>query len=182
MGDMEIIGNFTPRYQYSFNGSIGYKGLNLSVLFQGVGKRDYNAAGSNYFSGGSSYAQVTVFKEHLDYWTEDNPNAYYTKPYISGAGNNGSFNAKTVNNTTDYFLQNAAYLRLKNLTLGYDLPESWTNKIKLSKATVFVSGENLFTVTDMIGFFDPELVFVAAQGGKNYPLNRVYSIGLILNL
>lgn len=182
MGDMEIIGSAAPRYQYSINGSIGYKGLNLSVLFQGIGKRDFNPAGSNYFSGGSSYAQVTVFKEHLDYWSEDNPDAYYTKPYISGAGNNNSFNAKTVNNTTDYFLQNAAYLRLKNLTLGYDLPKSWTDKINLSKATVFVSGENLFTVTDMIGFFDPELVFVSAAGGKNYPLNRVYSVGLILNL
>lgn len=182
MGDMEIIGNTTPRYQYSINGSLGYKGLNLSVLFQGVGKRDYSPAGSNYFSGASSYAQVTVFKQHLDYWSEDNPNAYYTKPYISGAGNNNSFNAKTVNTPTDYYLQNAAYLRLKNLTVSYDLPEFITNKVKLSKATVFVSGENLFTVSDMIGFFDPELVFVSAEGGKNYPLNRVYSIGLILNL
>ena len=53
---------------------------------------------------------------------------------------------------------------------------------KFSKATLFVTGENLFTLTNMIGFFDPELVFVAAQGGKNYPLNKVVSVGLILNL
>ena len=157
--------------------------MNLSVLFQGVGKRDYNAAGSNYFSGGSSYAQVTVFKEHLDYWTEGNPNAYYTKPYISGAGNNGSFNAKTVNNTTDYFLQNAAYLRLKNLTLGYDLPESWTNKIKLSKATVFVSGENLFTITNFTKLADPELIDAGGWGfGKTYPLSQTFSVGLSVTL
>jgi len=182
MGDMTIIGNATPRYQYSLNGSISYKGLTLSVLFQGVGKRDYNPAGSNYFSGASSYAQTTVFKEHLDYWREDNHDAFYTKPYITGAGSINSFIAKTTGNTTDYYLQDASYLRLKNLTVSYDLPKVVTDKIKLSKASVFFSGENLFTITNMIGFFDPELVFVSSDGGKNYPLNKVYSVGLILNL
>ena len=182
MGDTEIIGNTTPRYQYSVNTAVGYKAFNVSFLFQGIGKRDYNPAGSNYFSGAQSYAQVTVFEEHLDYWSEDNPNAYFAKPYISGAGNNGSFTAKTTNNTTDYYLQSASYLRLKNLTISYNLPQTWLDKAKFSKATLFVTGENLFTLTNMIGFFDPELVFVAAQGGKNYPLNKVVSVGLILNL
>ena len=182
MGDMSIIGNTTPRYQFSLNGNISYKNLSVSMLFQGVGKRDYSPAGSNYFSGAGPFAQVTVFKEHLDYWREDNPNAYFTKPYISGAGNNGTFNAKTINPVTDYYLQNASYIRLKNLTVSYELPQTWMQKIHLSKAQVFVSGENLFTLTKMIRFFDPELAFVSGAGGKNYPLNRVYSVGLILNL
>lgn len=182
MGDMSIIGNTTPRYLFSLNGSISYKDLSLSMLFQGVGKRDYSPAGSSYFSGGGSFAQATIFKEHLDYWSEDNPNAYFTKPYISGAGNNGTFNAKTINNATDYYLQDASYLRLKNLTISYNLPQTWMEKVSLSKAQVFVSGENLFTISKMIGFFDPELVFVSGDGGKNYPLNRVYSVGLIINL
>lgn len=182
MGDMSVIGNSTPRYQFSLNGNISYKNLSISMLFQGVGKRDYSPAGSNYFSGGSAFAQVTVFKEHLDYWREDNPNAYFTKPYISGAGNNGTFNAKTINPVSDYYMQDASYIRLKNLTVSYDLPQTWVRKINLSKAQIFASGENLFTLTRMISFFDPELVFVSGDGGKNYPLNRIYSIGLILNL
>lgn len=182
MGDMSIIGNSTPRYQFSLNGQISYKNLTVSMLFQGVGKRDYSPAGSNYFSGAGPFAQVTVFKEHLDYWREDNPNAYFTKPYISGAGNNGTFNAKTINTVSDYYMQDASYIRLKNLTVSYDLPQHWIRKARLSKAQLFASGENLFTLTRMIGFFDPELVFVSGAGGKNYPLNRVYSVGLILNL
>ena len=182
MGDMTIIGNETPRFQYSINGNISYKNLSLSMLFQGVGKRDYTPAGSNYFSGAGPFAQVTVFQEHLDYWREDNPNAYFTKPYISGAGNNGTFNAKTINPVSDYYLQDASYIRLKNLTISYEVPQAWLQKIHLNKASVFVSGENLFTLTKMIRFFDPELVFVSGAGGKNYPLNRVYSVGLILNL
>lgn len=79
-------------------------------------------------------------------------------------------------------MQDASYIRLKNLTVSYDLPQHWIRKARLSKAQLFVSGENLFTLTRMIGFFDPELVFVSDAGGKNYPLNRVYSVGLILNL
>ncbi|MDD2283944.1 MAG: TonB-dependent receptor [Paludibacter sp.] len=181
MGDMTIIGNSTPRYQFSLNGFIRYKNISLSALFQGVGKRDYNPAGSNYFSGAGPFAQVTVFKEHLDYWREDNPNAYFTKPYISGAGNNGTFNAKTINTPTDYYLQNASYIRLKNLTINYELPQSWLQKVYMDKVSLFLTGENLFTITDIIGFFDPELVFVSGAGGKNYPLNRIYSMGLILN-
>lgn len=182
MGDMTIIGNTTPRYQYSFNGFVSYKNLSLSALFQGVGKRDFNPAGSNYFAGAAPYAQVTVFKEHLDYWREDNPDAYFAKPYISGAGNYGTFSAKTTNTSTDYYLQSASYLRLKNLTVNYNLPQSLLHKVGLDKAALFVTGENLFTLTNMIGFFDPELVYVSGAGGKNYPLNRVYSIGLIINL
>lgn len=182
MGDMTIIGNSTPRYQYSVNGNISYKNLSLGFLFQGVGKRDYTPARSNYFSGAGPYAQVTVFEEHLDYWREDNPNAYFTKPYISGAGNNRTFNAKTINNVTDYYLQDASYIRLKNLTISYNVPQTWLEKIHLNKASVFVSGENLFTLANMVRFFDPELVFVSGAGGKNYPLNRVYSVGLIINL
>ena len=80
MGDQTIIGNTTPRYQYTFNGYISWKGLSLSVMFQGVGKRDWVAGGA-YFWGFGPYAQVTVFKEHMDYWRPDNPGAYYPKPY-----------------------------------------------------------------------------------------------------
>ncbi|WP_373822513.1 SusC/RagA family TonB-linked outer membrane protein, partial [Bacteroides heparinolyticus] len=95
MGDMTIIGNTTPRYQYTINGSISYKGLTLSAMFQGVGKRDYNAGGGVYFWGSGPYAQVTVFKEHMDYWRVDNKDDYFPKPYIHSAGGVDPFQQKT---------------------------------------------------------------------------------------
>lgn len=184
MGDQTIIGNNTPRYQYSFNGNISWKGLSLSLFFQGVGKRDWMGGGA-YFWGFGPFAQVTVFKEHMDYWTPDNPGAYYPKPYIHSAGAVGAFQNKNIQ-TTDRYLQNAAYCRLKNLTVSYSLPQVWVQKIGLQKLQVFFSGENLLTFTKLKGMFDPEAIFTGntytSEAGKNYPMNRVLSIGAIVNL
>ena len=185
MGDMTIIGNTTPRYQYTINSSISYKGLTLSAMFQGVGKRDYNAGGGVYFWGSGPYAQVTVFKEHMDYWREDNKDAYFPKPYIHSAGGVGPFQQKT-KTVSDRYIQSAAYCRLKNLTLSYDIPQRWTQKIGMQKVQVFFSGENLLTFTPLMGMFDPEAVFTSnsytGEGGKNYPMNKVVSFGLVVNL
>lgn len=184
MGDLSVIGNTTPRYQYTLNGSIAWKGISLSMMFQGVGKRDW-APGSVYFWGSGPYAQVTVFSEHMDYWREDNKNAYYPKPYTAGSGAVGQFQNKTTQ-TCDRYMQSAAYCRLKNLTVSYDLPKTWINKIGLSKTQVFFSGENLLTFTKLANMFDPEAIFTknqyTSEAGKNYPMNRVISFGLIVNL
>ena len=186
MGDQTIIGNTTPRYQYTLNGSISWKGLSLSMMFQGVGKRDWNpGSGSVYFWGSSSFAQVTVFKQHLDYWTPENTDAYYPNPYTAAAGAIGQFRNKT-SQTCDRYLQNAAYCRLKNLTISYDLPKAWVNKVGLNKVQVFFSGENLLTFTKLADMFDPEGIFTSnsytSESGKNYPMNKVYSIGVVVNL
>lgn len=186
MGDRTIIGNTTPRYQYSFNGAINWRGLSLSLLFQGVGKRDWDPTGSVYFWGSGPYAQVTVFKQHLDYWMPDNPTAYYPKPYINSLGGVAPYSAKTISQTTDQYLQSAAYLRLKNLTISYDLPRQWIQKAGLSRVRVFLSGENLLTFTSLSKIFDPEEIFTynsyTSQGGKNYPMTKVISIGLNVGL
>lgn len=185
MGDMTVIGNTTPRYQYTVNGSISWKGISLSMMFQGVGKRDWNPGTGAYFWGSGPYAQVTVFKEHLDYWSESNPGAYYPKPYIHTAGGVTPFSNKTMT-TSDRYIQSGAYCRLKNLTVSYDLPAIWTNKVGLQKAQVFFSGENLLTFTKLKGMFDPESIYTkndyTSEGGKNYPMNRVVSVGLVVNL
>lgn len=185
MGDMTVIGNTTPRYQYTINGSISWKGLSLSMMFQGVAKRDWDPGTAPYFWGSGPYAQVTVFKEHLDYWSESNPNAYYPKPYIHTAGGVTPFRNKTMT-TSDRYIQSGAYCRLKNVTLSYDLPTAWVNKAGLSKVQVFFSGENLLTFTPLKGMFDPEAIFTGnsyqSEGGKNYPMNRVLSFGVIVNL
>lgn len=188
MGDLTVIGNTTPRYQYTINGSISWKGLSLSLMFQGVGKRDWAPVmSSSYFWGAAAKAQVTVFKEHMDYWREDNPDAYYPKPYIGAKNAANSARAKT-SQVADRYLQNAAYCRLKNLTISYDLPEKWISKVHLTKAQVFFSGENLLTFTKLSDIFDPEGVFTAngvgaaGDAGKNYPMTRVFSVGVILNM
>lgn len=185
MGDMEIIGNTTPRYNYSLNFQIAWKGLSLSGLFQGVGKRDWWPGSSYYFWGWGPFAQVTVFEEHLDYWTESNPSAYYPKPYIHNAGGIGVYNNKN-KQVTDRYLQDASYLRLKTLTLSYDLPSKWLDKIGFKKVQVYCSGENLLTFTKLAGMFDPEGIFTynsyTSEGGKNYPMNKVISFGAVINL
>ena len=185
MGDMEIIGNTTPRYNYTFNGNIAWKGLSLSFLFQGVGKRDWNPGGAAYFWGSGPFAQVTVFEEHMDYWTPDNPNAYYPKPYIHNAGGVVPFRNKNIQ-TSDRYVQNAAYLRLKTLTLSYSIPEQVMRKVGLNKAQVFMTGENLLTFTKLKTMFDPEGIFgsnsYTSEGGKNYPMNKTVSLGIVLNL
>lgn len=185
MGDMTVIGNTTPRYQYTVNGSVSWKGISLSMMFQGVGKRDWDPGTGAYFWGSGPYAQVTVFKEHLDYWSESNPGAYYPKPYIHTAGGVTPFNNKTMT-TSDRYIQSGAYCRLKNLTVSYDLPSIWTNKVGMQKVQVFFSGENLLTFTKLKGMFDPESIYTkndyTTEGGKNYPMNRVVSVGLVVNL
>ena len=185
MGDMTVIGNTTPRYQYTVNGSISWKGISLSMMFQGVGKRDWDPGTGAYFWGSGPYAQVTVFKEHLDFWSESNPGAYYPKPYIHTAGGVVPFRDKTMT-TSDRYIQSGAYCRLKNLTISYDLPAIWTNKVGMQKVQVFFSGENLLTFTKLKGMFDPEAIYTkndyTSEGGKNYPMNRVVSVGLVVNL
>ena len=185
MGDLTVIGNTTPRYQYTFNGSISYKDLSLSMMFQGVAKRDWDPGTAPYFWGSGAYAQVTVFKEHMDYWREDNPGAYYPKPYIHSAGGVTPFRNKIMQ-TSDRYLQSGAYCRLKNITLSYNLPSAWVQKAGLQKVQVFFSGENLLTFTSLKGMFDPEAIFTSnsytGEGGKNYPMNKVVSFGLVVNL
>lgn len=188
MGDKTVIGNMTPRYQYTINGDISWKGVTLNLLFQGVAKRDWAAEpNTGYFWGGEAYAQVVVFKEHLDYWTPDNPNAYYPNPYTAAAGVINQHINK-VYQKSDRYLQNAAYCRLKNVTLSYDLPVSIIRKIGLNRAQVFFSGENLLTFTKLSTIFDPEAIFTqnsfngTNSAGKNYPMNKVLSLGVIVNL
>ena len=185
MGDREIIGSTTPRYNYTIQGSLSWKGISLSVMFQGVGKRDWAPSGV-YFWGASSYAQTTVFTQHLDYWTEDNRDAYYPRPYINAAGAATSQYTNKTQQTCDLYLQNAAYCRLKNLTLSYDFPQKMIKKIGLTKLQVYFSGDNLVTFTKLAKMFDPEAVFTGnsynGEAGKNYPMNRIYSVGLIVNL
>lgn len=182
-GDQVILGNTTPRFQYGFSGQASWKGVDISFFLQGVAKRDlWPIAGTQGVfrgpAGGPMHAGALV--EHIDYWRDDtsplgaNPDAYFPKPYAQYIGQNG----KNFSQPNDRFMQNGAYLRLKNLQVGYTFPSTLTEKVFISNARIYLSGENLLTFTDLL-FFDPEAFAGRWYGaGDAYPLNKSYSMGL----
>jgi TonB-linked SusC/RagA family outer membrane protein len=177
-GDMKILGNSTPRYSFGLDISLDWKGFDFKMFWQGIAKRDYYATGLTFWgaTGGGQWWS-TAFTEHLDYFRPEghllgaNLDAYYPRPIFGGKNQN----------TQTRYLQNAAYARLKNLQLGYTLPAEITRKIKIEKLRVFVSGENLITITKLAKSLDPESVGIGRQGGTVYPLSKVISAGLSVN-
>ncbi|MFV0606176.1 MAG: SusC/RagA family TonB-linked outer membrane protein, partial [Niabella sp.] len=186
-GDRKIIGNTTPKFQFGANLGVNYKGFDLSALLQGVGKRDYWIGGQAIFPFAGSGATDAVFQplyyNQTDYWTPIstdptsadymvpvNPNATYYRIY-GQVGNVGS-NTRT----SDKYLQNAAYLRIKNVTLGYSLPKQLLQKASITGLKLFVSVENLATFTSLPKGFDPESL------SWGYPFYRTISFGASLSL
>lgn len=175
-GDKRIIGNNTPRYNFGITLDAAYKGFDASMFFQGTMKRDL-AVGGSYFWGadGGNVWQSSGFNEHYDFFREEghpmgaNTNAYYPRPMW---GSNKNKQTQTA------FLQNGAYLRLKNVQVGYTLPRHISQKAAISKMRVFLSADNLFTVTKLSSMFDPETVSGNWGDGKTYPLSRVFSAGV----
>ena len=171
-GDLTIIGNNKPRYKFGLTLDGSWKGIDFSVFFQGVLKRDYWLGGPYFWGASGGQWQSTCFVEHLDYWSEDNRNAYYPRPNFSSTMNQ---------QTQTGYLQNAAYVRVKNAQIGYTLPKAWTKKAGMESVRVYVSGDNLLTFSDMISIFDPETLGGDWGEGKLYPLQRTISVGLNVN-
>lgn len=165
-GDRKIIGNSTPRYSYGITAGFDYKGFDFEMFWQGIGKRDYWLGGSQFW--GFTDEWCTPLTSSLDYWTEDNRDAYFPRQHHYGV-NGGNHQVST------RYLQNAAYLRLKNVVLGYTIPRSITEKVKISRLRVFVQGENLLTFTPLIDSYDPETL-----NNMTYPINKKISVGLNL--
>lgn len=182
-GDLRKIGNSTPRFQYGINAGISYKDFDLSIFLNGVGKRDL-WIGDLWAPNGQFTS--SVFDYQTDYWTEDNTNAYY--PRIYGEGGNNSYN----NKRQSKYLADGSYLRLKNITLGYNLPATICNKIYLQKLRVFFSGENLFTWHHLPEGYYPDSYSMTPGSNKvnasidgdskasgwSYPLMRQFSFGI----
>lgn len=175
-GDLRIIGNNTPRYNFGLDLNFAWKGIDLRVFFQGVGKRDYFQNGKYFFgSCGWSKWGTMVLDQHLDYFRDDpenplglNLDSYYPRPYLD--------TEKNVQ-WQSLYVQDASYIRLKNLSIGYTFPKKWMNKISIENLRVYLSGENLATFTRMTDLFDPETIG-ENETGNVYPLQRTLSFGL----
>src|SRR6185437_11981071 len=171
-GDQKIIGNATSRYKFGFNLNLEYKGFDFSAFIQGVLKRDFDPNGSLVFNSFYSNEWNLPYKYAMDYWTPQNPNAYFARPRFAGWGNE---------QTQTKYMQSAAYGRVKQLTLGYSLPHQLIDKWKIQKVRAYITGANLITITSLFKGFDPELVNFGG-GYTTYPINKSVSFGLQVTL
>lgn len=181
-GDLKVIGNSTPRYEYSGRIGLDYKGFDLDIFFQGVGSRQIWASG-NLIIPGFQFGDGVYYAHQTDYWTPENPDAFYAR---LSKMNQPSRYAESGGNymPQSKYLLNMSYCRLKSLTLGYSLPTNLIRKVYLNKVRVYVSGENLFTI-DKLGDIplDPETNTTSGDGGTQgfgriYPYVRTWSFGL----
>lgn len=168
-GDRAIIGNTNRRYQFGIFGTANYKNLDLSLFLQGVGQRDVFISNPMFWPYTSQFE--TVYEHHLDYWTPENTNAFYPRSYADAGGNTGS--SRRVQTR---YLSNGAYLRVRNITLGYAVPEKALQNIFMKKIRLFFSGENLFTFHHMPKGMDTEAT--TQSRGQIYPFLRKYSFGV----
>ena len=206
-GDLERIGNETPRYQYGINVAANWNGIGLSLFFQGVGRRDwYPSCESGFFWGmyNRPYGYLptihTTDAVQIDYSTENwvVTNAADKPYYTRQVGYSANRNVGPLTWENDYYLQNAAYCRLKNLTIDYTFPKQWTRKLNIESLKVYFSGENLLTFSPIFKhtkMFDPEVIgfgdsdFTASDNtglggagqGYSYPMLRSFTFGLNIN-
>jgi len=165
-GDRSIIGNNNRRFQFGFNGNAAYKNFDFSFFINGVGKRDIWISNQVYFPYLDQFSGI--YAHQLDYWTPTNTNAFYPRSYSNASGNTG-----TSRMVQTKYLSNGAYIRLKNVSLGYTLPAKWL-KDKM-KARIFFSGENLFTFDHLPEGLDAEATNLGSGG--IYPFIKKYSFG-----
>ncbi len=184
-GDLTVIGNSTPRFNIGIAGGFNWKGIDFNMHWAGIGKYDYfpSTGSVTYWGLTSGWGGSAVLKGSpvLDYWRPadeanmfgPNTDAYFPRPYFSSETNKN-------NRVQSKYLLNAAYLRLKNIQLGYTLPAGIAQKIYVQKARIFVSGENLITLKSVPKAIDPEQTITAGytNTGAFYPLSRSFSVGL----
>lgn len=180
-GDLTVIGNALPRLQFGLNLDAAWKGFDINLFFQGVGNRKLWAAGNQVLPGFTT--GEPFYKGAEDYWTPENPDAFYPRPMDYQQGQTGNYNVN------DRYLLNMAYLRLKTLTVGYSLPKTWLSKFKVQGLRIYFTGENLFTIDGVKPAIDPEIGIRtvgkssdARNFGRSYPYQKTVSFGIQLSL
>lgn len=198
-GDLVVIGNTTPRYEYSFRVGANFKGFDLGVMFQGIGKRDYWGIGNVAIA---NFHYDNLFAHQTDYWREDNTDAFYPRPFASNLATyipntrnigrlltpSGYMNMRGINNLVPQtrYLQNLSYFRLKDITFGYTLPTSIISRLKIEKLRVYFAAYNVWEATGSFIPVDPESSINSHSSysfyGTSLPQSRSFSFGIQLTL
>ena len=165
-GDVVYLGNTAPRYTYGMNLNLAWKRFDLGVFFQGVGKRTLFREGDYRMPWSDWWRQPPLFY-YGQTWNEDRPNAPYPR-LTHGDIRFWNYQPSTLQKI------NAAYLRLKNLQIGYSLPERLIARARMTRARVYFSGFDLWEKHSVKGGWDPESI----ANGFNYPFQRLYSFGM----
>jgi len=170
--DKTIIGSNIPRYTYSFRGDVAWKGLDFSLVIQGVGKCDGFLEGTarHALQDMAAYPQ----KVHLgryDVVNNPDPNAVYPRLTYNTGFNQNTFST--------FWLEDASYLRLKNIQLGYTFPDRWMKKVRIDKFRVYLSGDNLLTFSKYFYAYDPE---TPVSKGGYYPQVKTLVLGFNITL
>lgn len=186
-GDRKVIGNSLPRYTYGITLSADWNNFFISAFAQGVGHQDWypGAEAANFWGQyNRPYNKIPTWQMG-NIWSEENPDAYLPR-YRGYVAQNGSGELKQ--EQTKY-LQNIAYLRLKNVQIGYNLPLSLISKIKMSNARIYISGDNLFTFSPLYkvtkdidventGASDKVVTDGNSGNANNYPILKGFTFGL----
>ena len=181
--DRVVLGNAFPRYTFGFTYNVAWRGFDLNVMLQGVGKRSQYLRGELMEPFHSNYSYC-IYEHQLDFWTPTNPDARW--PRLVAPGSSSSTNNWGMAGS-DIYLLNAAYLRVKNVQLGYTIPKTWTQKFGVDKLRVSINVENPLTFAKN-SFIDPEssefgsdmggISGIGANSGRNYPTLSYYGFGL----
>ena len=176
-GDLEIIGNTTPRFNYGFSMNASWNGIDFSAFFQGIMHQDfYPGSDMDRFWGPYSRPYYSFIPADFakDVWSEDNKDAYFPQPR-GYAALDGNCQLSVKN---DRYLQNLGYLRMKNLVVGYTLPFAISKKACIEKLRFYASAENLFYLTAFrSNYIDPEQA-ASTDTGRIYPLSKTFSVGV----
>lgn len=178
--DKTVLGNPFPRYTFGFTYRLSYKNFDFQLFIQGVGKRDAFLRGELVEPFHYNYG-ATVYDHMLDFWTPENPDARFPRLAAVGSGSN----TNNWRQGSDLYKFNAAYARLKNINIGYTLPQRITRKAGIERLRVSLIGQNLFTVSKL-KFIDPETtefgnnvaVNTGSNSARSYPLPVFYGAGL----
>lgn len=187
-GDLKVIGNTTPRYQYGIRLGGSWKGIDIDMFFQGVGQQSLWTQSA--FVMPMMRGADAIYDNQTNYWTEDNTNAEFPRLWPGNAGK-GTISVLENGNNNFYpqsrYLVDRSYLRLKNLTVGYTLPQTWTRKAYIERVRVYFSADNLCElINNSNAPLDPE-INGAGLGSTDYgngtwgridPLFRTMSFGL----
>lgn len=179
-GDRVVIGNSQPRFSYGLSANITWFGFDFSIFFQGIGHQDWYPGGDNQRFWGAYSRPYSSFigRDFMkDVWTESNKSAYFPRSRGYAALNTAYGSLYHAN---DRYLQNLAYVRLKNLTFGYTFPSKWMEKAKISKLRVYFSGENLWYWSALHSkYLDPEMA-MAGSTSDVYSWYKTFSFGITL--